>query len=72
MKQVGKEAVDELRNTVKSRLSDAIRGPVERACKKFVAEGDDIGAGVKSRILYLFAQLAEKATSAAQQPALAT
>jgi GTP-binding protein EngB required for normal cell division len=69
MKQVGKEAVDELRNTVKSRLSEAIRGPVERACKKFVAEGDDIGPGVKSRILYLFAQLAEKATHAAQEPA---
>ena len=70
MKQVGKEAVDELRNTVKSRLSEAIRGPVERACKKFVAEGDDIGPGVKSRILYLFGQLAEKATSAAQEPAI--
>ena len=70
MKQVGKEAVDELRNTVKSRLSEAIRGPVERACKKFVAEGDDIGTGVKSRILDLFAKLAEKATSAAQEPAI--
>jgi len=70
MKQVGKEAVDELRNVVKSRLSEAIRGPVERACKKFVAEGDDIGAGVKSRILDLFYQLADKATSAAQEPAI--
>lgn len=70
MKQVGKEAVDELRNTVKSRLSEAIRGPVERACKKFVSEGDDIGPGVKSRILYLFGQLAEKATSAALEPAI--
>ena len=70
MKQVGKEAVDELRNTVKSRLSDAIRGPVERACKKFVAEGDDIGAGVKVRILQLFDQLAERATVAAQEPAI--
>lgn len=70
MKQVGKEAVDELRNTVKSQLSQAIRGPVEHACKKFVAEGDDIGPGVKNRILYLFAQLAEKATSAAQEPAI--
>lgn len=70
MKQVGKEAVDELRNTVKSRLSEAIRGPVERACKKFVAEGDDIGAGVKNRILDLFGQLAVKATNAAQEPAI--
>jgi len=70
MKQVGKDAVDELRNTVKSRLSEAIRGPVERACKKFVAEGDDIGPGVKGRILDLFSRLAEKATAAAQEPAI--
>lgn len=70
MKQVGKEAVDELRNTVKSKLSEAIRTPVEQACKRFVREGDDIGPGVKNRILDLFTQLAAKATSAAQQPAI--
>ncbi len=70
MKQVGKDAVDELRNTVKSRLSEAIRGPVERACKKFVAQGDDVGPGVKYRILELFNDLAEKATRAAQEPAI--
>lgn len=70
MKQVGKEAVDELRNTVKVKLSEAIRGPVKHACDRFVREGDDIGAGVKYRILELFAQLAAKATNAAQTPAV--
>lgn len=71
MKQVGKEAVDELRKVVKSKLSEAIRGPVEQACKRFVKSGDDIGSGVKSRILDLFKQLAAKATTAAQEPAIA-
>lgn len=71
MTQVGKDAVDELRKTVKSRVSEAIRGPVERACKRFVEKGNDIGPGVKSRILDLFARLAEDATSAAQTPAIA-
>ncbi len=70
MKQVGKEAVDELRETVKVRLSEVIRKPIEAACKKFVQQGDDIGPGVKARILGLFRQLAEKATKAAQQPAV--
>lgn len=70
MKQVGKEAVDELRETVKVRLTDVIRKPIKTACEKFVADGNDFGAGVKSRILDLFRQLATKATTAAQLPAI--
>ncbi len=70
MKQVGKEAVDELRETVKVRLTEVIRKPIAAACTKFVKEGDDIGPGVKSRILVMFRQLAEKATKSAQQPAV--
>lgn len=70
MKQVGKEAVDELRNVVKSRLSAAIRLPIEHSCRKFVSDGDDCGPGVKLRILELFAQLSKKATTSAQQPAI--
>lgn len=70
MKQVGKEAVDELRETVKVRLTEVIRKPIKTACEKFVDEGNDIGAGVKYRILDLFRQLAAKATTAAQQPAV--
>ncbi len=70
MKQVGKEAVDELRATVKVRLIEVIRKPIKTACEKFVKEGNDIGAGVKYRILDLFRQLSAKATMAAQQPAV--
>lgn len=71
MKQVGKEAVDELRNTVKSKMSEAIRGPVEEACRRFVQAGNDIGPGVKYRVLDLFKKLAATATKAAQEPAIA-
>lgn len=70
MKQVGKEAVDQLRLTVKAKLTDVIREPIKLACKKFVDDGDDCGAGVKNRILELFSQLASKATTAAQKPAI--
>ncbi|MDO8777981.1 MAG: dynamin family protein [Burkholderiaceae bacterium] len=70
MKQVGKEAVDELRETVKVRLIEVIRKPIKTACERFVVEGNDFGAGVKYRILDLFRQLAAKATMAAQQPAV--
>ncbi len=70
MNQVGKEAVDELRGVVKVRLAEVIRKPIKAACEKFVAEGDDIGPGVKHRILDLFQQLALEATTAAHKPAV--
>jgi len=70
MNQVGKEAVDELRALVKQRLKDAIRKPIESACHKFVSDGNDIGPGVKSRILLLFNALAKQATEAARDPAI--
>jgi ElaB/YqjD/DUF883 family membrane-anchored ribosome-binding protein len=70
MNEVGKEAVDELRALVKQRLKDAIRKPIESACDKFVSDGNDIGTGVKSRILHLFNALAKQATEAAKDPAI--
>lgn len=70
MKQVGKEAVDELRETVKTRLIEVIHKPIKTACELFVVDGNAQGAGVKLRILDLFRQLAEKATSSAQKPAI--
>jgi GTP-binding protein EngB required for normal cell division len=69
MKTVGKEAVDELRETVKNELSATIRKPIKIACEKFVRDGDDIGPGVKWRILELFNKLARTATEAAREPA---
>lgn len=70
MKAVGKEAVDEMREVVKNELTKTIRQPIKQACENFVKEGDDIGAGVKHRILSLFSQLALEATSAAKGPAI--
>lgn len=70
MKVVGKEAVDELRETVKNRLIEEIRKPIKGACERFVREGNDQGPGVKYRILDLFKRLAASATTAAQQPAI--
>ena len=70
MKTVGKEAVDELRATVKEKLAKAIQSPIKNACDKFVREGDDIGPGVKYRILELFSRLAKTATDSAKGPAI--
>jgi len=70
MKAVGKEAVDELRDTVKTRLLEEIRKPITRSCEKFVSDGNDQGPGVKYRIIELFRTLAANATRAAQQPAI--
>lgn len=69
LRQVGKEAVDELRALVRQRLLDAISKPIQDKCREFVSRGDDIGAGVKSRIIYLFQTLAKDATVAAEKPA---
>jgi hypothetical protein len=71
MKQVGKEAVDELRELVKATLMEVIRKPIKAACEKFVNDGDDIGPGVKYRIIALFRTLANQATMSAQKPAIA-
>jgi GTP-binding protein EngB required for normal cell division len=70
MKAVGKEAVDEMRETVKVELATTIRKPIKKACEKFVQDGNDYGPGVKARILELFSQLAVASTEAAREPAL--
>lgn len=68
---VGKEAVDELRDKVRSELTKKIEGPIRRKCERFVANRQDSGTGVKSRILELFEQLAEEVVAAAAAPATA-
>lgn len=70
MQAVGKEAVAELRDSVKSELTTVIRKPISAECKKFVDQGDHIGTGVKSRILDLFRTLATQATNSAKAPAM--
>lgn len=69
MRQVGSEAVSELRKLVKVKLKDAISQPIKAACDEFVKKGDEKGLGVKNRILDLFESLAAQATGAAQKPA---
>jgi GTP-binding protein EngB required for normal cell division len=70
MQQVGKEAVADLRETVKARVMNEVRKPIKRACEKFVKDGDDVGRGVKDRILNLFEDLSRMATRAAEAPAI--
>lgn len=69
MKQVGKEAVGELRQTVKLKISESIKKPIRKACDDFVAKGGHSGPGTKQRILELFGDLARQSTKAAQAPA---
>ena len=69
LKQVGKEASDELRAVVRSELQKAISGPIRRRCEQFILSGDDIGPGVKHRILNLFSELARESSKAAEGPA---
>ncbi len=70
LRQVGKEAVDELRDVVKQKLMDTIKKPIKKACEDFVERGDDIGPGVKLRILELFEKLSKRATTAAEKPSI--
>ena len=67
---VGKEMVQELRESVKSSLIKCIEPPIRRKCAAFVKKGDDVGTGVKSRILDLFSELAEDVIAAASDPAI--
>jgi hypothetical protein len=69
LREIGTEATDELRKTVKSELYTRISGPIKRGCDEFVQKGDAAGRGVKQRILDLFSDLAETSTKAATAPA---
>jgi Dynamin family len=67
--QVGKEAVDELKNAVKHEMIEQIAGPVRKACEEFVRRGDGFGPGVKRRILDLFGDLSSRAVTSTARPA---
>ena len=54
---VGKEAVDDLREQVKNKLLNGIQNPIRKRCERFVTERQDIGPGVKRRILDFFREL---------------
>ena len=67
---VGREAVNELREQVKNNLIHAIEDTIRKKCKRFVDNNQDVGSGVKIRMLALFNELSEDATSAAGAVAL--
>lgn len=67
---VGKEMVNELREEVKNQLIHRIEKPIREKCRKFVKDDQNIGTGVRSRIIKLFEKLAEEVTEAAAKPAL--
>ena len=66
---VGKELIDELREEVKNRLLGCIQTPIQRKCERFVQQHNDVGPGVKLRVLNLFDQMAEDTVEAAATPA---
>lgn len=68
LREVGKEKIEDLREVVKVKVVEAIEKPIRSACKDFVERGNDVGPGVKSRILNLFRELAESSTDAAGRP----
>lgn len=69
LETVGKNAVDQLRNEVKTSLVRKIETPIRQRCRVFVALNEDIGKGTKDRILELFDKLAEQVTETATGPA---
>ncbi len=66
---VGKEMVNELRESVKNSLLKQIESPIRKKCAAFIKRGEDVGTGVKHRMLGLFKELAEDVVAAATEPA---
>lgn len=58
LSSVGKDAVDELKNKIRTQLFEQLVKKVRRHCEAFVAKGLNEGSGVKRRILDLFGELA--------------
>ena len=66
---VGKEKVDDLRQAVRQQLLQRIKGPIRQRCKKFVAAHQDVGPGVKMRMLDLFDNLVPTVMETAKRTA---
>jgi len=69
LEAVGRDMVDELRETVKNTLIEAIEAPIRKKCRQFVERNEHLGTGTKWRILNLFRELAEEVTETASGPA---
>jgi predicted GTPase len=70
LSSVGKEAVDELKKKVRSELYNKLEREVRKQCEDFVQRRQDQGAGVKHRILEMYADLAERITAVAKPVAI--
>jgi hypothetical protein len=70
LKTVGREMIKEVRDKNATLLIETIDGPIRSRCKKFIEDDQDRGAGVKDRILGVYAELAIKVTDAAEKPAI--
>lgn len=66
---VGKEMARGMRDEARMLLIDVIEKETRRACKKFVEEHQDIGRGVKQRILTMWSELANQVVILARTPA---
>ena len=66
---VGKEAVNELRNKIRTELIKKIEPHIRRKCQKFVQNNQHVGSGVKNRMLDLFDELKDEVVEAAEGPA---
>jgi hypothetical protein len=70
LESVGRAMVNELREQVNRRLVKGIEGPIRKRCQQFVSERQDVGAGVKSRMIELFRELADHVTREASGTAV--
>lgn len=67
--QVGREAVDELKDAIKRELIEQIAAPIRLACEDFVRRGNAYGPGVRGRILAMIQELAGQSVRSAAKPA---
>jgi len=66
---VGREMASGMRDKARANLVEAIEKKIQQACKDFVAKNQDIGRGVKVRIIELYKELAQEVASIAEVPA---
>ena len=64
-----KEQLEELRDTVRSRLRDTVAKPIELACRDAIRAGRNAGSGAKDRIIDVFDEGSIEALSEARKMA---
>jgi hypothetical protein len=72
LQDVGKEAIQGLREVVKREVQQAIEGPIRERCQQFIQQGNHVGRDVRRRILGMFRTLAMDASEVACSSAFKT